>query len=191
MIILITASLSSKIYSIAPNRENFAFTERNQHRSDQNCRAGLEPWFGIGCVCLMWCYATSFLVLDLRCCWVGLVKNETLLKPNPKDQELEFHPCVNLHRGIFSASVELWKKWSLFLAHPTCWHERVTSEYAQESTWCWFLSLLDLRRNQSPETILICIVVLYFTHDNIVWIHMCDECVRSNVLSVCHMLWST
>ena len=29
------------------------------------------------------------------------------------------------------------RNWSLFLAHPTCWHERVTSENAQESTWGW------------------------------------------------------
>ena len=33
-----------------------------------------------------------------------------------------------------------WTVWNfgLFLAHPTCWHERVTSENAQESTWCSF-----------------------------------------------------
>ena len=44
---------------------------------------------------------------------------------------------------------------------------------------------------KSPETNLICIVVLYFPHDNIVWINMCDECMRSNVMSVCHKVWST
>ena len=57
--------------------------------------------WNVGCVlvCLLdVCYATSFLVLDLWCCWVRLVKNDTLLPPNPKDQELEFHPCLNLHR---------------------------------------------------------------------------------------------
>ena len=43
-------------------------TGHSQHRSDQNCRAGLELWFCFGCACLMWCYATSFLVLDLWCC---------------------------------------------------------------------------------------------------------------------------
>ena len=41
------------------------------------------------------------------------------------------------------------------------------------------LSLQDLRQNQNPETILICIVVLYFPHDNIGWFHMCDESMRS------------
>ena len=59
-------------------------TGRSQHRSNQNCRAGLEPWFCFGRACLMWCEATSFPVLDLWCCWVGLVKNETLLKQIPK-----------------------------------------------------------------------------------------------------------
>ena len=33
-----------------------------------------------------------------------------------------------------------------------------------ESTWCWFLSLQGLLRNQSIETILVCIVVLHFPH---------------------------
>ena len=46
----------------------------------------------------MWFRATGFPVLDLCCCGVGLVKNEALLQPNTKDQELEFHPCVHLHR---------------------------------------------------------------------------------------------
>ena len=51
-------------------------------------------------------------------------------------------------------------------------------------------SLQGLLQNQNPETILICIVVLYFPHDNIVWIHMCDECTRSNVPSVRHKVLS-
>ena len=49
-------------------------TKHNQHYSYQDYRAGLEPWFGFGCACLMWCYATSFLVLDLWCCWIGFGK---------------------------------------------------------------------------------------------------------------------
>ena len=43
-------------------------TGRRQHRSDHKSRAGLEPWFGFGCACLMWCYATGFSVLGLWCC---------------------------------------------------------------------------------------------------------------------------
>ena len=47
------------------------------------------------------------------------------------------------------------------------------------------LSLQGLLQNRSLEIILICIVVLHFPHDNIVWIHSCE---RSNALSVCHKL---
>ena len=42
-------------------------------------------------------------------------------------------------------------------------------------TW----NLTGLLQNQSLETILICIVVC-FPRNNIAWIHMCDECKRSN-----------
>ena len=39
--------------------------KHNQHYSFQDCRDELESWFGFGSDCLMWCYATSLLVLDL------------------------------------------------------------------------------------------------------------------------------
>ena len=46
--------------------------------------------------------------------------------------------CVNLHREkLFQLCRTVWN-WSLFLAHPTYWHKRVTSENAQNSPWCWF-----------------------------------------------------
>ena len=38
----------------------------------QDCRDELESWFGFGCACFMWCYATSLLVLDLRISLIGL-----------------------------------------------------------------------------------------------------------------------
>ena len=52
------------------------------------------------------------------------------------------------------------------------------------------LSLGDLQQKQSPETILICIVVLCFPQNNIADIHLCDECKRSNAPSVCHKILS-
>ena len=52
-------------------------------------------------------------------------------------------------------------------------------------------NLLSHRQNQNLEIIPIYIVVLRFPHDNIVWIHLCDECERSNVQNVCHTLSST
>ena len=64
-IILITASLSSKMYIIAPNRENFAFdgTQSTLFRSKLSCWVG--TLVGFGCACLMWYHATGFPVLDL------------------------------------------------------------------------------------------------------------------------------
>ena len=53
------------------------------------------------------------------------------------------------------------------------------------------LSLQDLRQNQSPEAVPVCVVVLCFPHNNVVWTHMCHECTRPNVLSVCRMLCIT
>ena len=70
-------------------------------------------------------------------------------------------------REIISASVELCETEVCFLHTQLTGTNVWPSENAQNSSWCLFLSLLDLQQNQSPETILICIVVLYFPHDNI------------------------
>ena len=49
----------------------------------------------------------------------------------------------------------------------------------------------DFLQNRSLETILICIVVVCFPHNNIASIHLCDECTRSNAPNVCHRLRSS
>ena len=53
----------------------------------------------------------------------------------PKDQEAGI-PSMHkpASREIISASAELCETEVCFLHQPTCWHERVTSENAQEST---------------------------------------------------------
>ena len=120
------------------------------------------PWFGFGCACLMWCYATSFLVFDLWCCWIGSVKNKTLLQPNPEDQELRFNPFVNLHRE---------KEFQLLLNCVNLKFVSCTSNLltrTRDFRKCTrvhlmlMLSLLDLQQHQNPETILICIVCAVF-----------------------------
>ena len=58
--------------------------------------------FGFVCACLMWCHATSFLVLDLWFPLIELEQSERLQKPSFKDQKLVFHPCVNLHQEIWA-----------------------------------------------------------------------------------------
>ena len=54
----------------------------------------------------------------------------------------------------------------------------------------WILNLQDLPRNQSLETVPVCIVSQCHPHNNIICIDMCDECRRSNDSVVCHRLWS-
>ena len=67
MIILITASLSSKCRASHRIEKTSQSTKHNQHYAIQERGAGLESWLGFGCACLMGCHATSFPVL---CLWV-------------------------------------------------------------------------------------------------------------------------
>ena len=63
----------------APNTSTVRSTKHNQHYSIQDCCAWLELRFGFGCAGLMWCYATSLLVLNLWFSLISLGKNEKLL----------------------------------------------------------------------------------------------------------------
>ena len=54
----------------------------------------------------------------------------------------------------------------------------------------WILNLQDLPQSRSLETIQVCIVLQYYPHNNIVCIHMKDECMISIDSGVCHKLWS-
>ena len=44
----------------------------------------------------------------------------------------------------------------------------------------WILSPQDLLQNRSLEIVPACTVQQCYPHDNIVCIHMCDECMKSN-----------
>ena len=55
----------------------------------------------------------------------------------------------------------------------------MTSEYAQCSSRSGFRNLQDLLRSQSLETVPVCIAWQYYQHDNIVYIHMYDEYMKS------------
>ena len=65
---------------------------------------------------------------------LGLVLNPSLTKSQRSRAGI---PSMRkpASREIISASVELCGSRSLFLAHRTYWHERVTPEYAQESVF--------------------------------------------------------
>ena len=118
--------------------------------------------------------------------WFGLAENEILQSLSPKDREREFHPCVNLRQWKrISASVELCETEVCFLHIPTCWHDMFDFPKCIRVHLMFTLNLQGLLQNHNLETILICIVVLCFPHNNIVRIHTCDECKRSNALNVC------
>ena len=71
MIILITASLFSKMSSIGPIREDFALDQTLTNITpNKNFVLGWNLGLDLGVLVFMWCYATSFLVLDLWCCWL-------------------------------------------------------------------------------------------------------------------------
>ena len=166
----------------------FRLMERDQHWSDRDGCA----WLEFLCACFVDDLPTSFPValLHLWFCWFGLVKNEILQTPNPKDRELESHPYVVQHPEKLSPLL-----WSC--AKPksvSCTSNLLarTCDFRKSTELLLMLisSLRDLLQNQSPGTILIGFAVLCFTHNNIVGIHMYDECTRSNAPNVCHMLLS-
>ena len=78
----------------------------------------------------------------------------------------------------------------LFLAHPTHWNKRVTSNTAQCSSRSG-LRIFKISRKvrvlkQSQSALLSSIAHMTI----FVYIHMCDECLKSIDSGVCHRLWS-
>ena len=124
--------------------------------------------FRFGCACLMWCYAASLLVLGTWFSLIDLGKNETLQQPNPKDQELVFHPCVNLHqekkaRLLLSCVSPRSVSCTFNLLARTNDFRICTTVHLKSIS-----SLQDLQQSQCSETVPTCIVVQCFPHDNIV-----------------------
>ena len=107
-------------------------------------------------------------------------------KTNPKDQELRYRPCENLHQEKLLQLAQSCVK----LKSVSCTSNLLAQTRCTKFPLMLILSLPGLQQNQNLEAILVCIVVLYVPHDNIVWVHLCDECKRLNVLNACHRLWS-
>ena len=179
------------MYSIGPNRENFAF----DGKWSTSLRSKLSCW--VGTLVLLWVCMFDVVLRDefhgtwslVLLSWFGEEWNTSISKSQRSRAGI---PTMRkpASREVISASVGLCDTDVLFLAHPTYWHERVTSEYALESTWCWFWVFQvsgKIRVLKQSYSALSCCIS---PHDTVVWIHMCDECLRSNVLSVCHRLWS-
>ena len=94
-------------------------------------------------------------------------------------------------REIISASVELCETDVCFMRIKLIGTNVWLPKKAQKSLWFrfWVLEISD--KSQSLETVPTCMVVRCFPHDKIVWLHMCDECKRSNLLNVSRKLWLT
>ena len=114
-------------------------------------------------------------LLHLRFCWSGLVKNEKLQSPNPKDRKRESHPCVNLRQEKLSRLLLTCVR----LRFVSCTSNLLAQMFGFRKCTEFLLmltsSLRGLLQNQNFEIILICIVCQCFPHDNTVCIHMYDE----------------
>ena len=79
-------------------------------------------------------------------------------------------------RNDFSCCRTVWN-WSLFLAHPTSWHKRMTSENTQDPSWCWFWVFkvfCKIRVLKQPKSALLCCV----SHTTILSVFTCVMNIR-------------
>ena len=97
VIILITASLSSKMYNCASNWEELAFVVTKVHmRQLFNISVTTSFRFGVG-ICASdstACSTSRHLIIDLEGC---SLKNAMLRSPHPTDREQGFHPFAVQH----------------------------------------------------------------------------------------------
>ena len=177
MIILITASLSSKMYNKASFWVEFTFEEIKSTFS----RSSIFPWifFRVGDF-------FGLTVLDhSHACF-----REELRRSDPINQAREYRPTLILHPKrwflilLSSAKLKFVSYTSNILEEMYDFQKRTM--FLQK----WILNLQDLPRSQSLETVPICIVWQYFPHDNIVCTHSYDEKMKSIDSGVCHWLWS-
>ena len=92
-------------------------------------------------------------------------------------------------KETFSDSVELWDTEVCFL-HIQLIGTNVRLPKIHRILPRLIWNLQGLQQSLSLGTIPIDSAVPHYTHGNIVGKHMCDDCKRSNVLRVCHMLGS-
>ena len=120
--------------------------------------------------------------------WDGFGCDETLLSPNSKDPKLGYRPFAGLRQEkLFQLPLNCEKLKSVSctssLLARTCDFRKCTRFRPM-----LIASLLSHRQNQNLGIIPIYIVVLCFPHDNVVCVHLCEECKKSNVLNACRTL---
>ena len=132
IIILSTASLSSKMYNKAFIREELTFDEIKSTLLRSRSACLVKFWF------FMWgvvfrekfsCDSWSLVLLI----WFGEEWNTSIAKC----QRSSAYTWICIKRNNFSLCRAVWD-WCLFLAHPTDRHNCSTSKKAQNFVWCWF-----------------------------------------------------
>ena len=169
IIILINASLSSKIFNKASWREDWTFEEIKSTLS----RSLITPWdcfrfwivWGVEQTS-RWFNNGSPLSFRFWSCF------QELQRSDPINQEREYHLTSILHP----------KKWYLtllncvklkFVSYTSNWLEQ-TCDFPKRIMFHqkWISNLQDLLRCQSLETVPACIVWQYYPHNKTVCIHM-------------------
>ena len=173
MIILITASLSSKIFNKASFREECTFEGTKSTLS----KSSMIPW-DFSRFWSVWGTGTNFTLVRTQVSpfFITLIR----VSKNCDDQiawikrgdTVQPQSCIQGNDFWFGWTV---RKWSLFLTHPTDRNRCRTSQNAQCSTWCrfWIFKIYCkievLKQSQSA------LVWQYYPHDNIVCVHTYDE----------------
>ena len=145
-------------------------------------------WLWWSCACLAWHLPTGFAValswFHLFCSArnTSITKSQSVWTGIPSMRKLA-------SREKISASVELCET-EVCLGHlPTYWYECMTSKICTMSFWSLFWAFkfsCKIRVLKQSKSAMSCCVSSW----QFVWIHMCDECKRSNAPSVCHKIVS-
>ena len=142
-------------------------TGRSWHRSDQNCRAGLEPGLVMGVV--VWCVMHrifSYLIL-----WsISIIKFKRSRAGIPSVRK-------SVSREIISASVELCETEVCFL-HIQLFGTKVRLPKMHKSPSDVYFESSRSPAKISPETVADCIVVQVFHHKTILFEFTCVMNVR-------------
>ena len=127
MIILITVSLSFKIYNKASFREEFNVW-RSKNKVEQIIDHSWDSFF-------RWRFirVSSYLFISDACF------REELWRLDPIYQVRIYRPSFKpAPKEMISDFVEFVQNWSLFLTHPNYWNKCMTFKNAQCSTWSRF-----------------------------------------------------
>ena len=181
MIILITASLSSKMYKGASNWAGFALVIHIRQLINFSVTVSFRFGVGVGALdftrARLWIIDLFFSTVIPLCLMGVLWRMQYFYHHIPSDREQGFHPFAIQHpkkkNFRFCRNVT---HWCLFLAHPTYGNKCSTS-----GKYTRFPSRLIWSLHGRPQSLSLGINPIdnaepCFLHDNIVCGHSCDDC---------------